>query len=339
MERVSVIIPVHNAEATLEACLKSIFHTAHSNIEVIVVDDASTDGSRRIAETFDCTILESAENRGVATARNTGAELAKGDILYFVDADILQVGDNITAIVECLRSRPDISFLCASLARESTGGGFWERYATLRYYYLTSMFPEDRILKEIPWLASESAAIRRGAFGEVGGFDQRFKDVGCEEHEIGRRIRDRHKIYMHKEIIIQHFRKNFFKFLKSRFARSLQYSSRMPRLGGFDREGSASFGERIDSALSFLGLTTALLLAAGKISFLLPLVIFLLFVLRKRKFILFMMRESGSEALFYTPFIELITGSFIFSGALLGLAKRIQVIFTDKMLNHGNELP
>ena len=87
---VSVIIPVYNAEKTLKRCLDSLLKQTVKDIEIIVVDDGSTDGSPRIcdeyAERYGITVIHK-PNGGVSTARNRGIEEANGKYLMFCDSD------------------------------------------------------------------------------------------------------------------------------------------------------------------------------------------------------------------------------------------------------------
>ena len=94
---VSIIIPCHNSEGTLEVLLNSIKNQSFDkgNMEVIVVDDASTDDSYKLLEAylphceFESTLLRHRQNLGRATARNSGAYLARNDILVFLDSDVI----------------------------------------------------------------------------------------------------------------------------------------------------------------------------------------------------------------------------------------------------------
>ncbi len=88
---VSVIIPVYNAQNTLCRCIESVLGQTHSNIEIILVDDGSTDSSAEICSEYagkDGRIrLIRKENGGVSSARNAGLHIALGDYIAFVDAD------------------------------------------------------------------------------------------------------------------------------------------------------------------------------------------------------------------------------------------------------------
>ena len=90
-ELISVIVPVYNIEGYLPRCLETIAAQSYQNLEIILVDDGSTDSSGQICDSFaekDCrTIVIHQQNQGLWAARNTGQKIAKGDYLMFADGD------------------------------------------------------------------------------------------------------------------------------------------------------------------------------------------------------------------------------------------------------------
>ena len=88
---ISVIVPVYNAERYLADCLESLIRQTHRELEILVIDDGSTDGSAALCERFagqDGRIrLLRKENSGVSSARNLGLDEAQGEYVAFVDAD------------------------------------------------------------------------------------------------------------------------------------------------------------------------------------------------------------------------------------------------------------
>jgi len=93
--KVSVIIPIYNAENTLERCLQSIAAQSHKPSEIILVDNNSTDSSYKLANKFKKNnkklkiILVKEEKKGPSAARNKGINLAQGEIVVFTDADCI----------------------------------------------------------------------------------------------------------------------------------------------------------------------------------------------------------------------------------------------------------
>jgi glycosyltransferase involved in cell wall biosynthesis len=101
---VSVIVCAYNAERTLRECLDSLRRIRYPSFEVIVVDDGSIDGTRRIAETFPEFRLISHENRGLSAARNDGIRAARGEVVAFTDSDCAVDPDWLTFLVHRLLS-------------------------------------------------------------------------------------------------------------------------------------------------------------------------------------------------------------------------------------------
>lgn len=90
--KISVIIPVYNTEQYLEKCLQSIKQQTLQDIEIICIDDASTDQSLVILEKFqsgykDCLLLKNSQNRGLSYSRNKAMQYARGEYIYFMDSD------------------------------------------------------------------------------------------------------------------------------------------------------------------------------------------------------------------------------------------------------------
>ena len=89
---ISVVIPVYNVASYLEECIKSAIHQSYSNLEILCIDDCSTDASIEIIKSFAIfepriRLISHQHNLGLGAARNTGIELANGDYIYFLDSD------------------------------------------------------------------------------------------------------------------------------------------------------------------------------------------------------------------------------------------------------------
>jgi glycosyltransferase involved in cell wall biosynthesis len=106
---VSVVIPCYNAERWIEDCLTSVLEQTHAPIEILVVDDGSTDGSAAIAKRFqkDGVRLFQQTNRGAPLARNVGLAHARGAYIQYLDADDLLSADKIESQVRLLERYPE----------------------------------------------------------------------------------------------------------------------------------------------------------------------------------------------------------------------------------------
>lgn len=98
---VSVIIPVYNCERYLSEAIESVLSQAYNFIEIIIIDDGSTDGSAQVAKRFGGRVRYFFQaNGGIAAARNRGVELAQGSFLAFLDADDVWIENKIAMQME-----------------------------------------------------------------------------------------------------------------------------------------------------------------------------------------------------------------------------------------------
>lgn len=120
--KVSIIIPVYNSANYLEKCLNSILHQDYKNIEIILVNDGSTDKSREIIEKYErsnpCVVSAfHIRNAGVSNARNVGIKKSSGELVTFVDPDDFISKTYITNLVEPFYKKSDI--YCMSIGNFS----------------------------------------------------------------------------------------------------------------------------------------------------------------------------------------------------------------------------
>jgi glycosyltransferase involved in cell wall biosynthesis len=116
---VSVVIPVYNCPDRIEGAVRSALDQTPRPLEIIVVDDASTDpiGAAALAAIDPCVrIIRHEVNRGGAVARNTGIDAARGELVALLDADDRWLPGKLERQVSQLRGRPDNVFACANIA-------------------------------------------------------------------------------------------------------------------------------------------------------------------------------------------------------------------------------
>jgi glycosyltransferase involved in cell wall biosynthesis len=105
---VSIIVPVFNSARYLEACVSSLLDQDYRDIQVVLVDDGSTDGSERICDRFaaedERVVVVHRENGGIAAAQNSGLDAATGDLITFCDNDDLMDARMIGRLVEILQA-------------------------------------------------------------------------------------------------------------------------------------------------------------------------------------------------------------------------------------------
>ena len=115
---VSVILPVFNCERYLGEAIESLFAQGHSNLQVIVIDDGSEDGSRNVVASFGDRIEYAyQENSGIGAARNHGLQLAKGDYIAFIDSDDRWADAKLERQLGAFREDPDLDLVFGHVAQ------------------------------------------------------------------------------------------------------------------------------------------------------------------------------------------------------------------------------
>ena len=130
--KISVIMPVFNAAPFVSAAIGSVLAQTCPDFELIIVDDASTDGSREIIAGFGDERIHKIwqeENLGAAYAKNTGLVVARGEFIAFLDADDIAFPGRLAAQLDFLQGHPDISILGSQITPidaqgAPAGGGF-----------------------------------------------------------------------------------------------------------------------------------------------------------------------------------------------------------------------
>lgn len=124
---VSVIIPVYNCEPYLEEAIKSVLAQTHEEVEVVVVDDGSTDQSADVARSFGTGVRYFHQaNAGIGAARNRGLDLVSGDLLAFLDADDRWVDAKLSLQVAKVLSDPAVDMVFGHV-RQVRQGEEWNR--------------------------------------------------------------------------------------------------------------------------------------------------------------------------------------------------------------------
>jgi peptidoglycan/xylan/chitin deacetylase (PgdA/CDA1 family)/GT2 family glycosyltransferase len=185
---VSVVIPAYNEENYLLSCLESIKNQDYAaEYEVIVVDNASTDNTGKIARDWGAKVVYE-DKRSPACARQKGAEVATGKIIAFIDADTRAPTHWLSTIVWRFLCEPEIVAVTGPYAYCDAG-----KFSKISSY-VGSFFSiiTDQLFRKVFRKGSAiwgcNFAVRRRAFWEVGGFDTNIKFYG-EEYELSLRLK------------------------------------------------------------------------------------------------------------------------------------------------------
>lgn len=162
--RVSVIIPVYNGRRYLAEAIESALAQNYSPMEIIVVDDGSTDGSADIANSYSEQVRYFHQpNKGVAAARNSGIEKSRGELIAFLDADDIWAQNKLSIQVHCMSMHPHIGYVLGrqrNFLEQGINKPFWIR-------------DEHLLSDHVGFLPA--SIIRRDTFDKAGLFNPDYK--------------------------------------------------------------------------------------------------------------------------------------------------------------------
>jgi glycosyltransferase involved in cell wall biosynthesis len=189
---VGCVVPAYNAEATLDETLRSVRTQTHRALEIIVVDDGSTDGTRAVVERHaadDARVrLLRQANAGVAAARNAGWQASRADLIAFIDADDLWAPTKIERQLAALQAagpRAGLAY-CWVCEIDSTGRVLQQHE---RHHHEGAVL--DAIVRSNFLGCGSTPLVRRQALADAGGFDPRLHAAGaqgCEDWLLYARV-------------------------------------------------------------------------------------------------------------------------------------------------------
>ena len=133
--RISIIVPVYNNAKDLPECLSALVGSSCPTSEIIVVDDGSTDDTPIVADRMGVNVIRLGENSGVAAARNCGARHARGEILFFVDADVVVAPGAVERVVKVFEDNPELSAVFGSYDAQPRARGIVSQYRNLLHHF------------------------------------------------------------------------------------------------------------------------------------------------------------------------------------------------------------
>lgn len=199
VEPISVVMPVYNGEETVMKAIQSILDQTYKNIEVLIIDDASTDGMKEKLlsikdERVCCYFCK--ENGGPSVARNIGIQKARYNYIAFADADDIWHKDKLEKQMRVLANDPDFSMVyCAYLYKKD---------------HVTGKIPDDSVglregdIFDVLWkgnlIGTPTMLIKKEILFDVGGFDEKIRSY--EDWELVLKIAKKYKIGYVDEILV-----------------------------------------------------------------------------------------------------------------------------------------
>ncbi len=197
--RVSIIIPAFNAESTISQCLDSVFKQAGPEFEVIVIDDCSGDSTRQNASKYAVRLLTMAKNGGPGVARNYGVRAARGELLFFTDADVT-LCDGALARAVADMEEPGIDAVIGSYDDDP-----WVRTTVSQFKNLAHHYFHQHSGPRATTFWGACGLVRRELFLSVGGFDETYR--GVMDVEFGYRLVSRGAtIKLDPELQVKHLK-------------------------------------------------------------------------------------------------------------------------------------
>lgn len=170
----SVVVPTYQSAAVIARCLRSIRAQTFAELEIIVVDNHSSDGTKDIAESLADQVLTKGPER--CAQRNHGVAMARGEFVIIIDSDMQLTPGVVGACVEKMRANPHVEAVI--IPEESFGEGFWSQCKALeRSFYVG-----------VDWMEG-ARCFRKKTYEEMGGYDESF--VGGEDYDLPQRIEER----------------------------------------------------------------------------------------------------------------------------------------------------
>jgi glycosyltransferase involved in cell wall biosynthesis len=275
---ISVIVPVYNGEAELARCLGALRNSAVAPTEIIVVDDGSTDGSKEVAARFGARVLSTGGRSGPAKARNLGAKEAKGEVLFFLDADVVAQADAVGRVEAAFRDDGTLDALIGSYDDDPAERDFLSQYKNLMHCFVHQTGHDQA---STFW--SGCGAIRREIFLAHSGFDESYARPAIEDIELGYRLfQAGRRMMMDKQLRVKHLKRwTFWNLLKTDILdRGIPWTELILRDRNMPNDLNLQLSQRISVALAFVSVGFALLMTLyWKGYFLTPIFALLLFVM------------------------------------------------------------
>lgn len=248
---ISAIVPVYNGEAVLAKCLEPLRRMLRDGeiAEIVVVDDGSTDASAWIATQGGAKVLPSGGRLGPGGARNRGAEVASGDVFWFVDADVV-VHPDAAGVLRGVLERTGAAAVFGTYDEFPAAANFLSQYKNLahRHHHV-------RAEREAETFWAGCGAVRADAFRRCGGFDaERFPEPSIEDIELGIRLRRfGYRIVIEPELQSRHLKEwRFANLLRTDVVQRAFPWAQLMREHRIPPTLNVSFRERLRAALAWV---------------------------------------------------------------------------------------
>ena len=261
---ITAVVPLFNAERLIERILAPLLGALQRGelAEIIVVDDCSTDDSpQRVRAYPQIRLLRTTRQSGPGGARNLAAETAHGDVLWFVDSDVI-VDDNAARVVAECFADPTVTALMGSYDEAPGAQNFLSQYKNLVHHYY-----HQRGREEASTFWAGCGAVRTREFRAIQGFDaKRYRFPSIEDIDLGYRLRAAGgRIILDKRLQGKHLKEwRIVNLLHTEiFRRAIPWSALMLERGAITNDLNVGHSERARGVLAVSCLAVVVLTLGG----------------------------------------------------------------------------
>lgn len=189
--KVSILIPCYNHAAYIEQTIRSVWEQDYSNLELVIVDDGSTDNSLEIIERLMgispmAMVVEVQKNAGICRALNRALELSTGKIIGFLASDDMMLPDRLNQEVRWFESDSILKVLYSNGRFQSDGSIFGETHKKIKPFLKRGIVAtRDLVLRTAPGFYIQAMLIRRDFLTKLGSFDE---ETGSDDWSLSIRI-------------------------------------------------------------------------------------------------------------------------------------------------------
>lgn len=240
---VSVIVPVLRGGEDLTRCLDAIAALYPAPAEVLVVADGDDADDVRRAQRHDVTILRLPRRGGPARARNAAARQARGDVLLFLDADVVTAPGVVGQVATHLATHPEVAAVIGSYDDAPAAQNLMSQYKNLQNHFV-----HQHAHREGFTFWAGCGAIRTAAYRSLGGFDESFAVPSVEDIELGYRLIDAGgRIHVLSDVQVTHLKRWGLRslFLSDVFRRALPWSALILRTGRIENDLNVDVAGRV----------------------------------------------------------------------------------------------
>lgn len=312
---ISIVIPTYNASKFIPDLLVSIFRDAVDDMEVIIVDDSSTDNTVELAKQYPVRLIEMERNGGPAKARNRGVREAKGEIIFFLDSDVVVLDGTLQAVKDYFEKNPSVKCVIGICDTMSLNKGFVPHYMAMFEYIHLIGTPGNKVSVFAP----RCGAMKRAFFLEIGGYNESYKGADVEDFELARRVNRTDPIILNEKMLVRHQFATFKQAVRNYFKRTVMWVHLFIKEKKLDNAGPTAPSNGIAALCAFVSFALLFLIPVAPFFKNAVIFILIIFFIANLKWWNFIRKEAGLLFAVRALFLNYFLGIVIMLAAMYGV--------------------